>query len=447
MIFKRFYLSIIIQVILIGITASIFVWTFSQEYMLITRYSLAVLWVIQLILLIHFINRINRDVKKFLLSIKYNDPTIKFNTGTKDSFRELHESFAEILDAFGRVRIEKESEYRFFQTTIEHINVGLIAFHADGHIELSNKAAHNLLGLKSLVNISSLKKVRNNLPELLLKLKPNRPELISIKRDHKILKLSLNSTELIIKGKLIKIISIQNISNELEQEEMDAWQKLIRVITHEILNSVSPITLLASGLINIFEKDGILQSPKDLNENNIKDSINGLKVIQSRSKGLSAFVEEYRTSMQLPAPNFEMVSVHDLFLNMSVLFKQEFEKKNILFKFSADKHQNILADKKLIEQVLINLLNNAIYFTKNTSDPQIQLMAQTENQQTSIMVSDNGQGIEPEIMDQIFIPFFSTKEKGSGIGLSLSRQIMRMHNGNISVTSEINKGATFKLLF
>lgn len=445
--FNRFYISIIFQVILIGVTTSLFVWTNSQEYMMITKYSLVFFWLLQLWFLIHYINKMIRDLKRFLLSIKYNDPNIKFNTDKSHPFHELHKDYAEILEAFGKIRAEKEYEFQFFQTSIEHVNVGLIAFKTDGHIQLCNQAARNLLGVNSLVNISSLKKIKSNLPKILRELKPNHPQILSLKNENILSKLSLNTTNLKVKDEIIKLISIQNITNELEQGEMDAWQKLIRVITHEILNSVSPITLLSSGLINIFEKDGEQIPLNKLDETSIRESLTGLRVIKNRSKSLSAFVDDYRSSMQLPAPKFKTIIIQDIFKSIAILFKEEFEQKKIEFFWEANDKDAILVDQKLIEQVLINLINNAIHFTKDKSEPKIQLIAQTENQQTSITVSDNGQGIEPEIIDHIFIPFFSTKEKGSGIGLSLSRQIMRMHNGSISVQSVPSKKTRFTLQF
>jgi len=445
--FNRFYLSIILQVIFIGITTSLFVWANSQEYMMITKYSLVIVWILQLIFLIRYINKISRDLNRFLLSIKYDDPTIKFNTEKNHPFRELHQRFAEITEAFGKVRADKEYEYQFFQTSIEHVNIGLIAFKPDGHIQLSNQAARNLLGVSSLVNISSLKIVDYNLPKTLKNLRPNHPEILSLKSEQKLTKLSLNATNLKVKDEIIKLISIQNITTELEQGEMDAWQKLIRVITHEILNSVSPITLLSSGLINIFEKDGKQISANKLDDHCIKESLTGLRVIQNRSKSLSAFVDDYRTSMQLPAPKFEEIKVNDLFESLKILFKEELIQKDIKIEFRCVSKDVLIADKKLIEQVLINLINNAVYFIGNIKHPEIQIVFMNIENHSIILVKDNGPGIEAEIIEQIFIPFFSTKEKGSGIGLSLSRQIMRMHNGNISVQSTVNKGSTFTLKF
>lgn len=445
--FNRFYISIIFQVILIGVTTSLFVWTSSQEYMMITKYSLVIFWLLQLWFLIHYINKMIRDLKRFLLSIKYNDPTIKFNTDKSHPFHELHKDYAEILDAFGKIRAEKEYEFQFFQTSIEHVSIGLIAFRTDGHIRLCNQAARDLLGVNSLVNISSLKTIKANLPKILRELKPNRPQILSLKNENILSKLSLNATNLKVKDEIIKLISIQNITNELEQGEMDAWQKLIRVITHEILNSVSPITLLSSGLINIFEKDGKQISANKLDDHCIKESLTGLRVIQNRSKSLSAFVDDYRTSMQLPAPKFEEIKVNDLFESLKILFKEELIQKDIKIEFRCVSKDVLIADKKLIEQVLINLINNAVYFIGNIKHPEIQIVFMNIENHSIILVKDNGPGIEAEIIEQIFIPFFSTKEKGSGIGLSLSRQIMRMHNGNISVQSTVNKGSTFTLKF
>lgn len=445
--FNRFYISIIFQVILIGVTTSLFVWTNSQEYMMITKYSIVILWLLQLWFLIHYINKMSRDLKKFLLSIKYKDTSINFNTNKRNPFHDLHESFTEILDAFREVRIEKESEYHFFQTSIEHVNVGLFAFNTEGQIKLCNQAARDLLGVSSLVNISSLKKVKVNLPKILKNLRPKHPEILTLKNENILSKLSLNATNLKVKDEIIKLISIQNITNELEQGEMDAWQKLIRVITHEILNSVSPITLLSSGLINIFEKDGKQISTNKLDNNCIKESLTGLRVIQNRSKSLSAFVDDYRTSMQLPAPKFEDIKVNELFESLQILFKEDLIQKNITIKFKYASEDVLIADKKLIEQVLINLINNAVYFIKNSKHPEIQVIFTNLESNSNILVRDNGPGIEAEIIEQIFIPFFSTKEKGSGIGLSLSRQIMRMHNGSISVQSTVDKGSSFTLKF
>ena len=448
MVFNRFNINIVLQVILIAFTTSIFIWVSSQEYMLITSYSLVFVWILQIIILIYYVQRINRDLLRFLQSIKYKDTTIKFNKGKKSSFKKLNDSFAEILEAFSKVRIDKEHEHHFFQTTIQHVGIGLIAFDESGKVELCNKAAYDLFQLKHILNIKSLDKIKNGFSDGLKKLRPNHPELQKIQINNELIQLSINAALLKIRDKEIKLVSFQNIKNEIVQGEMDAWQKLIRIMTHEIMNSVSPITLLSSSLINSLEKNGKQIPLTKLSDKTIKDSLVGLKVIQNRSKGLSGFVEEYRNATQIPTPKFSTFEVKNFFENIKILFSEEIKSKKITFSIHIEPlNLKLIADKTLIEQVLINLVNNAIYFLDGIKSPKIDLIAEETESRNIIKVRDNGPGISPELIEDIFIPFFSTKEKGTGIGLSLSRQIMRLHKGMISVQSKEGKGSTFTLSF
>ena len=434
--FSRFNIILIVQILLIGVTTGMFAWTFSMKYMLITQYSLLTLWFIQLFILIKYINKITHDLEKFLQSIKYKDTTFKFSNEKKGHFKEIHKRFDEIIQAFGDVRIEKEHDSYLFKSTIEHMKTGIIAFDEQGKVELFNRAAIELLGIKTLVNIRSLNTVQEKLPLLLEKLNLNQSELIQINTQNGLIKISLNATLIKIGEKKLKLVSLQNITNELEQEEMDAWQKLIKIITHEIFNSVSPITLMSSGLINQFEKNGKAILAEDLDNDKISNSLSGLKVIQNRSKSLSAFVEEYSSSMQIPAPKFKLYKVKSLFEGLSVLFNEEFTSKKIQFRYYCNEEDCLMCDQKLIEQILINLINNAIHFRDKMRKSIIELKFKKNNQNKNIIVTDNGKGIKPEIISQIFIPFFSTKDRGTGIGLSLSRQIMRLHKGKIFVQSK-----------
>lgn len=448
MIFNRFNISIVLQVILIALTTSILIWASSQEYMLITSYSLVFVWILQIIFLIYYVQRTNRELVTFLQSIKFKDTTIKFNKGKKNSFKGLHESFAEILEAFSKVRIDKEQEHHFFQTIIQHIGIGLIAFDESGKVEFCNKAAYDLFQLKNILNIKSLDKIKNGFSDALKKLRPNHPELQKIQINNELKQLSINATLLKIQDKVIKLVSFQDIKNEIAQGEMDAWQKLIRILTHEIMNSVSPITLLSSSLIHSLEKNGKQIPLKKLSDITIKDSLVGLKVIQNRSKGLSSFVEEYRNATQIPAPKFSTFEVKNFFENIKILFSEEIKSKKITFSIHIEPlNLKLTGDKTLMEQVLINLVNNAIYFLNGIKSPKIDLIAKEIESRIIIKVRDNGPGISSEFIEDIFIPFFSTKEKGTGIGLSLSRQIMRLHKGTISIQSKKDKGSTFTLSF
>ncbi len=256
MIFNRFNFSIILQVILLGLNTSLFVWTFDLEYMLITRYSLLALWFIQIFILIRYVQKTNRELDRFLQCIKFNDTTTKFDKKSNSPFKELYKSFDEVIESFGKLKAEKEGEHYFFQLALQQIGTGIIAFEESGQISLCNKAANEILGISDFINIKALNKIIPGFDGFLRKLKSGIPELLKININNELKQISFHATIVKIEKKEIKLVSLQDIRNEIEQGEMDAWQKLIRVMTHEILNSVSPITLLSSGLINNFEKDG-----------------------------------------------------------------------------------------------------------------------------------------------------------------------------------------------
>jgi nitrogen fixation/metabolism regulation signal transduction histidine kinase len=244
------------------------------------------------------------------------------------------------------------------------------------------------------------------------------------------------------------LISLQNITSEIDRSEVDAWQKLIRVLTHEIMNSVSPIKLLSGSLIEMFEENNTIKPINELDNKTIEDSVLGLKTIRKRSDGLSNFVETYKNLTQIPKVKISEIKINQLFEHLNTLLKDDLNAKNIGFIINCNPSNLVLnADEKLVEQVLINLIKNASEALKNIEHPIINLNAETSNDLVHIIVSDNGPGISSDIAENIFIPFFTTKEKGSGIGLSLSRQIMHLHNGSISVKSEPNIETVFTLQF
>jgi len=266
--------------------------------------------------------------------------------------------------------------------------------------------------------------------------------------DNNIVQLSIKAANFKIKNRNIKLISLQNIKTEIDQSEVDAWQKLIRVLTHEIMNSVSPIKLLSSSLIDMFEENNEIKTIDEITNTTIQDSVFGLKTIRKRSSGLSNFVENYKSLTQISKANFSDFKICELFKQINTLLKSELEQKSIQFDLNCQPQDLIIhADEKLIEQVLINLIKNASEALKNSTNPIIKIEAEFINEFVQIKVSDNGPGISSELQDNIFIPFYTTKEKGSGIGLSLSRQIMNLHGGNISVKSEPDNGTAFTLIF
>jgi len=446
--YNRFNLYLVIQVILIAFVPLAIIYLFFKQNLILSSIGLSIIWILQIVYLIYYLQKINRDLTRFLFAFKYEDSTMLFNAKQYDSsFKALHAGFNNVLDSFQRIKLEKEKDYIFFQNAIEHVGIGILSFNENGNILLSNQAFKNLFNIFMVKDIEQLKVIEPELPDIIRGMNNGKQELVKVLINNKLIHLSIRSTDFKLMNESVRIVSFQDIKNEIEQSEMDAWQKLIRVLTHEIMNSVSPITLLSKSLINLFEKETENNKILDLSEDQINKLFRGLHTINKRSKGLSKFVEEYRNLTQLSKPNIQTISVPGLFQDIETLFREELSLKNIRFELSFTNQSTLMADKNLIEQVIINLIKNSIHATGNSESPNIILAHTYKRNQSIISVTDNGPGIPKEILDSIFIPFFTTRKDGSGIGLSLSRQIMRLHNGVITVESKENETTTFSLIF
>lgn len=449
MIYKRFYVWIIVQIILLSLTPVLFWFVFSKEYMVVTTYSLLALWISQIGYLIFYINKTNRDLSRFFSAFQYQDSTLVFNEHKKDkAFQNLHQSFNRIINAFGKVKIEKEKDFIFFQNTVELVGIGLLAFDHNGNVRLCNKAFKDLFLVKDFQNISELECIEEEFPDFLGRVKTGTQNLRRYLVKSRILKLAIKAVDFRLEEDCIKLIAFQDIKNAIDQGEMDAMHKLIRVFTHEIMNSVSPISMLSGSLIDLYEKKGDQACKELLSDGAISNTLMGLKTIRKRSKGLMAFVDEYKNLTQLPKPHFELLSVEKLFSHINTLFKEEFKSENIEFIYHLhDSGQELIADEKLISQVLINLIRNSIEALEHTESKSLSISTGEGNPVNFIIVRDNGKGIPDDVIDTVFTPFFTTKEKGSGIGLNLSRQIMRLHGGTISVRSKPDRLTEFSLQF
>ncbi len=451
MAYKQFTINIIIRVAALCATIFLLFYLFENTVLYATTFLVAITVIFQTYLLIKFVSRTNKEIARFFESIKFSDFSQNFNTNLKGaSFEELGKSFTEVISKFQNTRAEKEENYRYMQTVLQHIGMGLMTFTPDGNIDLINNAAKKLLHVSSIKNVNELTSLNSRLPEALLKMRAGEKILQKIVENNELIQLSIYATEFRMRGKLFTLVSLQNIQNELEDVEMEAWQKLIRVLTHEIMNSVTPITSLAStanNILNEFEnKSTEIQGELKEHLNDVKGAVN---IIQKRSSGLLHFVDDYRNLTRIPAPNFEFIKLSGLFYRVEQLFKEQFSEQRINFIISIDPHElEITADIDLIEQVLINLIMNAISFLKDTAEPEIKLIGRIDDRGRAIIkVVDNGPGIPEDLTEKIFIPFFTTKKEGSGIGLSLSRQIMRAHMGSINVRSIPHKETIFILKF
>jgi nitrogen fixation/metabolism regulation signal transduction histidine kinase len=410
----------------------------------------AVLIIILLVELFFFIDRSNRDLYNMLLSLKQKDFSQSVATRfSEKSFRELEEIFNEIRNIYRDASIEREVHYQYLQFIINHINVTLICFRADGAISVFNPAARKMLGVTAPDHISIIKKINEDLYELILKLSSGQNEMIKLILKGELMQLSVYASEFKLQEVPHKLVSIQDIKEELETQELESWQKLIRVLTHEIMNSVTPISSLSSAINEMMtEENGTMKPLSGIPAEDADDMYSSLRTIEERSKGLLKFVSNYKDLTRLPQPVFMNIKLVEIFDDVSSLMTKTLDKHKIAFEvFSEGPETAIYADKDMILQVLINLIVNAIDALEKKRNKKIRMTGFRLGEKTFIQVSDNGQGIDRESIDKIFIPFFTTKKKGSGIGLNLARQIMRLHKGSIYFTSEEGKGTTFTLEF
>ena len=446
---KRFYVNCAVRVLLLsGSICLLAFFLFKTEFIAASTF-LGLISAYQIYSLIRYVTKTNRDLNRFLLSIRHSDFSQSYTNQLKGSgFDELNAAFSEVTKEFQQAKIEKEEHFRFLQTIIDHVGIALIAFNPDGEVELINNAAKKLLKIPRLGNIKDIESISSGLADKLGSISPGDKDLVKFKQGDNLLQLSIYATGFILRQQQLNLVAMQNIQSELEEKEMISWQNLIRVLTHEIMNSITPIASLASTAAGLLKDDKECKVPEGLNEV-ITDVGHAVKTIEKRSKGLITFIDNYRKLTRIPKPDFKIVQVNDLFERVESLMKDQFEHRSIKFNKEVDPESlTITADPALIEQVLINLCKNSVEAVSGVSCPKIKLKAGTDGLGNPVVkVIDNGKGISEDVAERIFIPFFTTKPEGSGIGLSLSRQIIRLHKGTIGVVSTPNERTVFKLRF
>jgi nitrogen fixation/metabolism regulation signal transduction histidine kinase len=412
----------------------------------------AVVVIFQVGSLIRYLDKTNRELTSFLQSVRFAEFTSTFQIeGMGGAFNELNKAFNEVMQDFQKVRAEKEENFHYLQTIVQNIDVSVIAYSADGNIELINKTAKKLFQLASIKNIKALQPLSAELVQTLLSIKPGENKLVKIQYEDDFLQLAIYATTIKVKDKLIYLVTIKDIQNVLEEQETEAWQKLIRVLTHEIMNSITPIASLSSTLDLMLKGMVGEGNPEALqiDRESVMEIQEALQTINKRSTGLLYFVNTYRNLTRIPKPDFKLCSVKELLVSIEKLMEEEIGRCGINFIVKVEPESlEFTADDKLIEQVLINLLKNAIHALNGQPNATIQLLAfMNKRGRITIQVIDNGPGILKDVLDKIFIPFFTTKPSGSGIGLSLSKQILRLHNATITAHSEPGVETVFTMTF
>lgn len=448
MIYRHFRFHCILRVLLLGATIGLLAYLATRTTLYATIAIAAALVMYQVYDLIHYVEKTNRDLTRFLQSIQHADFSQTFTGGgLGSSFDDLKAAFMRVTDEFRRARAEKEEHFRYLQTVVQHVAIGLLAFKADGAVDLINNAAKRLLRVPHLKNIAALDALSPALVNTLRRLKSGEKALVKIEDREGLLQVAVSATEFKLRDELFTLVSLQNIQSELEEKEMEAWQNLIRVLTHEIMNSVTPIASLASSINDLLPPPAVGEAPVSLET--VQDVRSAVQTIQRRSAGLLHFVDSYRNLTRIPKPNFQVFPVATLFAQVQQLMSANVRQSGIRFETRVEPASLMLtADPELIEQVLINLLLNAMQALQEHASPRIELSALLDDRgKIIIQVKDNGPGIIAEALANIFIPFFTTKKGGSGIGLSLSRQIMRLHRGTINARSFPHVETVFTLRF
>ncbi|SEM62401.1 Histidine kinase-, DNA gyrase B-, and HSP90-like ATPase [bacterium A37T11] len=436
--FKRL---IWLRSILLFAGTSAFVWLlFKGEYL----YGFLLLPLVFSILAINFRSQVRayKELEEFAEAAHYRDFTRNFPLSlSRKEVLPLRRAFNDINAVFRQISSERETQYQYLQTILQIVDTAIISYDArSGKVMWINDSFKQLFGIPYLHHFEGLKKRNPDAFEKSTRLVAGQKAVLSLKLANGEIKVQASTAAFITSDGNYKLIAFQNINEAIDATETQAWQKLLSVLTHEIMNSIAPISSLADTLKTRLQT---LPQSEELDDIRL-----GTETIKRRSDGLLQFASTYRSLNKISNLNRQTVFAAKLFENLYQLMEPSLQQKNIALDIILKEPLlQVNLDVNLIEQVLINLLLNAIEAVKEMQSPQINLSAEAISGQHIIQVSDNGKGIPPEIYDSIFIPFFTTRKNGSGVGLTLSKQIMLLHKGNITVQSQEGKGTIFTLSF
>jgi nitrogen fixation/metabolism regulation signal transduction histidine kinase len=438
MVSKWFYYNVLFRVALLLINSLLFGLALFYLPNVSILALLILLIPVQAFLMIRYLNSVNRRLEQFFIMHLNGDITTSFSgSDKKDEFSGLYLYFKMINDKLESSRMESEIRNNYFKTIVDHTSTGLISFTPDGKVELLNEAAKKMFRINVLRNIEKLDRFKEGLSRVLQEMKPGENQLINLIVDDDLVQLSTRKAIFRTGTTDLHLVSFQNIKTELEQQEAESWTKLIRVLTHEIMNSMTPIITLVTTLSRTFlHKDS--SKPKtieELTQQNVDKTIRSIEIIENRSRGIVHFVKNYRNIAILPKPEFQILNLREMLDRIIILHEDLLKERKIDVMLNCPPSLHFQADGKLMDQVFINLFKNAMEALIGTPSALISISGLNTDNQVVIEFTDNGPGITAYAMQHLFVPFFTTKEGGSGIGLSLSRQIVRLHGGSLTVQS------------
>ena len=449
MFYQRFTFRLLIRLLFINIQAILLVYMIRNTELWFTITGLTIVLIATLVSLYHYINQIKEDIKRFILAVKTRDGTLNFkNKVTKGSFPELYESFNEIIKIHKDIHLEKDSMFQLIKTILEQVPVGVIVVKDNkenskqAEVVFFNQAATALLGVPAYKYWHRLAQHIPQFTREIDTIAKGGKRFMELKIHDRLIQLSTEVIPLNLYQTDYNIVSFQNIKDEIEQKESEAWNRLIGVISHEILNSITPISSL-SDTVNT-----MIAGHETLSNDILQDLKPAIQTIKRRSEGLLDFVKDYRLIAELPTPNLHYHTIGEILQHIKVLMQPFAGGRNIVLKVEQTSSKiSVQMDLKLIEQALINLVTNSIYALESVDQPIIEVSYKLDQNKLYLEVSDNGKGIEPELLEKIFVPFFTTRKNGSGIGLTITRNIMKMHQGNLEVSSIPFERTSFSLVF
>ena len=447
MVSRNIYLQVVLRIIAIvlAVIATTYLF-FSKQYIM---GGIGTIVLISLTLaLINYVNQTNRKIAYFFDAIKNEDFSLRFPEKLSvKSLEELNHSLNMLNGMMQDIHLKKQAQEQYYQEILRQADIGIFTINAKGHILYANPIVQDILNYRPLNHVKQLNQVDPKLYELFKNIKPFDNTIFQLGNERGKRELSLKCTPITIEGKELLLVVVHDIHKELDEKETDSWAKLIRVLTHEIMNTITPITSISESILNYFKTENTLTQPTGFTEDQIKNTAKGLEVIKDQGTNLMSFVDSYRTFLSVPEPDLELIPAHRLLERIRLLLDEEKMSYPIQIKIEIlPEDLELYIDQKQLTQVLLNLGKNAQQSLEGSENGSITFKAGiNEMHKKYIQVSDNGPGIPKELLDEIFVPFFTTKNTGTGIGLSLTKQIMRLHNGSIRVVS--NEYTVFTLTF
>lgn len=449
--FRNFRFNILWRVAILFLLLLSLTFVLVRTDWIFTPTVIVILTIVSIVNLINFIEKTNRDFTYFLNAILHQDflSAIPAKQGGK-SFDDLADAYDLIIQSFRRITYQKEEHLKLVEAVVDTLQVGIVCFDEDGHVSVSNSAVKKLFGITNIHHINGLNHVDPFIFSCAKKLEPGEQQLLPAKIKGEMVQLSVSKNAFSIGEIKYQLLSFQNIRDALDEKETDAWQKLIRVLSHEIMNSATPILSLSESIKNMFKPD---QGSKGLveivDQDDREDLVKSIDAIHVRSKGLIKFVDSYRDISYIAEPKKEEIDVVEIMGNVLLSLVSRFQTVGVvLVKSFNNSPRKIFIDPSQLEQVLINLLGNAIEELEGKEAPKIEIsIFRNEKQKDCIEIKDNGSGISADNIENIFMPFYTTKKMGTGVGLSISRQIMFMNRGSLVVESTLGEGCVFRLEF